>query len=267
MANLKIFPQKILDCGEIKYLGDINMKPKYILDFENKLLEARTVVQQYEYLFEGSTKRRYPSKEAYERSADKIIVDKYNEIHNDEFIMEYINFPDFDKYFQKGSDSIARYMGVEPYVTSVMINISPNWKGKYGQDKLTDKLMTKKFCQVIDTYLSASNRYSKYKYCLECGSEGNFLHAHIVAEFNKQCIKSVTTHINKGNHTVELRKIWDKIFPEGYVGLIKGKFAVQRIILRVDYLRQDKLDYLVEDKKPEGHKNLRDLNILKNEGF
>lgn len=122
--------------------------------------------------------------------------------------------------------------------------------------------MEKKFVSVIETYLKASNRYSKYRYVIECGSDGNHLHTHIVAEINKGMERSVQTHINKGNHSIELRKIWDKEMPKGKQGLLKGKYSIQRIMLRNEELVKDKLDYLIEEKKPEGHKNSRNLGIL-----
>ena len=162
---------------------------------------------------------------------------------------------------------IGDFMGIIPFSPCVMINISPAWKGKFGKDKLTDKLMIKKFQLVIEKYLHAAHRYSKWKYVLECGSEGNHLHAHIVAEINPKTEKSAITHLNKGNHAVDLRKIWNKNMPKGNEGYLKGKFAVQRIILRNEELKDDKLKYLIEEEKPEGHKNLRDLGILVNSGF
>lgn len=250
--SLKIFPQKVLDAGEIKYINEINMKPKFIYDFEEKILNGVQLKKEYENR-EGNRPRE--------------LCEKYFKMRDDYFLSKWVDDWEFGFRPKNNSESIAKYMGVEPYIPSVMINISPNWKGQFGKDKLTDKLMIKHFKKVLDKYLTASNRYSKYKYVLECGSEGNFLHAHIVAEFNKSNLKSVNTHINKGNHALEIRKIWDKTFPEGYVGLLKGKFAIHRIILRVENLRNDKLKYLLENEKPEGHKNLRDLDILVNEGF
>lgn len=272
MVILKIFPQKVLDCGEIKILADVNMDKKslYIECWsKNQRTKRRKFWNEekldYEYedlqnddFEEAPGKIKYALKRTYEDECMTFQLKRqWNMKIQEKTFMKYTDNPEM----------VYNYLGIKPYVTSVMINISPNWKGKFGQDKLTDKMMTKKFCQVIDTYLKASNRYSRWKYVLECGSEGNHLHAHIVAEFNKKCVKSVTTHINKGNHTVELRKIWDKIFPEGYVGLCKGKFSIHRIILRNEELRQDKLNYLIEDLKPEGHKNKSDLGILVNEGF
>lgn len=173
----------------------------------------------------------------------------------------------WDAFYEKEKETIYRFLGRIPYNPSVMINISPNWKGHYGQDPFNDEMMTERFQEVIDKYLKASNRYSKYKYVLECGGDGDHLHAHIVAEIREGMYKSVMTHINKGNHAVELRKIWDKAMPKGKQGLIKGKHSVQRIILRNELLRNDKLDYLIEEKKPEGHKNAEDLEILVSVGF
>lgn len=162
----------------------------------------------------------------------------------------------------KGSfDRIAKFMDVKPFRPHVMINISPAWKGKFGQDKTIDKIMVKGFKKIIETYLNSADRYSDWKYCLENGSNGDFLHAHIVAEINFLCEKSVKTHINKGNHKYELMKHWDKNF-KGNEGLLKGKFAVQRILLNNENLVKDKIDYLDENLKPEGHKNHCNLNLV-----
>ena len=287
MVILKMFPQKILDCGEIKILGDINMKSKDL--YRECWLKSRQEIWTEiwdpgigEYKMEEIRNENY--KELQPKSKLKWFIEiKEKQIYDSAYMdfdfknrlkhrkkYETMLKSSWDSFYEENKKDICKYLEIDipvPFVTSVMINISPNWKGKFGVDNLTDKLMIKKFCQVIETYLKASNRYTKYKYVLECGSGGDHLHAHIVAEFNKSCIKSVTTHINKGNHTVELRKIWDKIFPEGYVGVCKGKYSIQRIILRVEELRIDKLKYLIENEKPEGHKNLRDLGILRNAGF
>lgn len=253
------------DEGIIKYLPDVNMKPKYIREFETKLAHARNIQYRYEWAFkDGSI--MFDSEEQYERSEMKELCDEYEKIRGDPLIMAHINFPNHDKYFANGCNEIAKYMGVKPFLPCVMINISPNWKGKFGKDPLLDKLMIKHFIKVIEKYLSASNRYERYKYVLECGADGDHLHAHIVAEMKAGTQKSVVTHLNKGNHAVELRKMWDK-GEKGLEGVLKGKYAIQRIILRTETLRDDKLDYLVEELKPEGHKNLRDLNVLRTRGF
>lgn len=161
--------------------------------------------------------------------------------------------------------TIAEKLGYIPFIPCVMFNISPAWKGEFGKNELTDKLMIKNFCKVIDSYLNESfqgnKRYSKYKYCLECGSEGDFLHAHIVAEINPKITKSTKTHIMKGNHSQQLKKSWNKIF-KGHQGLLKGKYSVQRNLINSEEILADKLKYLHEENKEEGHQNLRDLNVI-----
>jgi hypothetical protein len=258
----------LLDAGEIKYVDDVKrMKPKYIIEFEEKLREARDICNRHEFMFKDAIdgKIQFNNREEFIRAGE--LIEKYEEMRKDEFLEKFINFPNFDYMFAKGSEAIAKYMGVIPFMPCVMINISPNWKGKFGEDPFCDEMMKEKFMEVIDKYLKAANRYSRYKYCLECGSEGNHLHAHIVAELNKGTEKSVMTHLNKGNHAIDLRKIWDKTFPKGMQGCLKGKYAVQRIILRNELLRDDKLKYLIEENKPEGHKNKEDLEILVSVGF
>lgn len=162
---------------------------------------------------------------------------------------------------------IAPLMGEEPFRPAVMINISPNWKGMYGQEEWKSKGMEKGFKQVIESYLSEefqnNKRYTKWKYCLECGSEGDFLHAHIVAEINPKIEASMKTHINKGNHTQQLRKLWNKNEKlKGYEGALKGKYSIQRVMINHNEILKDKLKYLKEKNKEEGHRNLKDLKLV-----
>ena len=98
------------------------------------------------------------------------MVEKWTEIQNDEFLMFHLYKDHCDKFWQNGCPEIARYMGVQPFHDCVMINISPNWKGKFGESDLIDKLMIKKFKIVIDNYLKSCDRWSKWKYVLECKS-------------------------------------------------------------------------------------------------
>lgn len=256
---------EILDEGENKFLSEINMpREKYIDDFMRKLFEARVTQAKYENYFNDG---KFVAENREEWLQFKECEAEYEKIRADPYIMESINFSCYDKLLWKGNKRMADYMGVIPFMPCVMLNISPNWKGKYGKDKLTDKIMCKKFQLIIEKYLNACNRYSKWKYVLESGGEGNFLHAHIVAEINPKIEKSTITHLNKGNHAIDLRKIWNKNMPKGNEGLLKGKFAVQRILLRNEELKNDKLKYLIEDNKPEGHQNLENLGILQSRGF
>lgn len=174
-------------------------------------------------------------------------------------------------------EDINSYLDIVPLVPHVMINISPVWTENMRNHKIMnhDKLK-RAFILIVTKYFNDANRYSSWKGVLETGSEDNFLHCHVVAECNKDCLKSVyqnynkhtgkdTSHIGKGNQCLELRKLWDKHFrdimegwsaPEGYVGLLKGKYSIQTIRLNNKELIRDKFAYLTEEGKSEGHKNL-----------
>ncbi len=153
--------------------------------------------------------------------------------------------------------SLYGFLGLIPFNPCVMINISPNWKGKVDpKDYHWQALLA----DTIQTYLKSCDRYTKWQYCLECGGDGDFLHAHIVAEINPAIHKSVMTHINKGNHKYEIIKALKKL--KGDEGLLKGKFAIQRILLNTETLRDDKLKYLFETNKPEGHQYKYDMDLV-----
>lgn len=140
---------------------------------------------------------------------------------------------------------VLDYMKIIPFTPSVMINISPNWNGKVIAGKIN------KLKKLINLYMS-EGWYDEWSYVIENGSEGKHIHAHIVAHMNPQRLKSTESHLRKGNHTRQLIKYSNKI--EGMGGLIEG-VSVQKVILRTETLVKDKLDYLIEEKKPSGHKN------------
>lgn len=240
----------ILDEAENKFVGECIMPPNCVSEFIRKLEQAKPV---YRAINNDDTTFR-PTRE----QLNEYQWFEQNQKAKDFYIWET------DPITNKDWNLISKMMGVEPFRPCVMINISPNWKGRYGEDPLLDEIMKDGFKEVIELYLNSCDRYSKWKYCLESGSEDNFLHAHIVAEINPKMAKSVKTHINKGNHKGELMKKMDKQFKEvkGFEGLLKGKYAVQRIMLNTEELRDDKLNYLLEENKPEGHRNKTDLSLV-----
>lgn len=144
------------------------------------------------------------------------------------------------------------HYGVEPFVPCVFITISPDWKGKVEQADVLEK-----FKNVLDNYAKACDRYSAGRFVLECGSDGDFIHAHFVLKFNNKIQKSVETHIAKGNHRQELLKAWKKEFKgmKGIEGCVKGKFEIAKNVIRTQIILTDKLNYLIEEKKPDGHTN------------
>jgi hypothetical protein len=144
-----------------------------------------------------------------------------------------------------------KFYKMEPPIPRVFLTISPNWKG-------TDITcsMIERFKIVLNSYLLESNRYTDARYVLECGGEGNHLHAHVVAQLNKDILKSVESHLAKGNHSQQIRKYWKKLFDD-FPDALKSRVSIHKNILRTDKIIEDKLNYLIEELKPEGHKNLQ----------
>jgi hypothetical protein len=132
-----------------------------------------------------------------------------------------------------------------------MINISPDWRCVEELKGKRNKRI-KMLKEIIEGYMREGSRYDYYSYVIEDGANGEHIHAHIVWHINPKLIKSVTTHLAKGNNTQQLKKHAAKF--KGMEGIIKG-VSVQKTFLRTEELVKDKLDYLIEEKKPEGHKN------------
>ena len=249
MVNNKM---KILDGGKLKFVCEVieMKKPHYVYDFENELLDMEIcyrnkIVAGEEY--QSKIVKNYECNCVREKQNYEIACNKwkreYEENPDKEFLMKFLfereitNKHDFDK--------IAKYYNIEPFVPHVMINISPNWNGKIITGKIN------KLKKLINLYLK-EGWFDRWSYVIENGSEGKHIHAHIVARMNPQRLKSVESHLRKNNHTRQLQKYSMKI--EGMEGLIEG-VSVQRILLRTETLVKDKLDYLIEERKPEGHKN------------
>lgn len=157
---------------------------------------------------------------------------------------------------QMNKQSIYRYFNIIPYIPSVMINISPNWKGR----EIT-KPMIKLFKLFMAELYKDCERFDKLKYVLECGFGGDLLHAHAVAQIKPEAVKSVKTQINKGNLHRSIRKLWKRSCEgaEGIGGEVEGllasKHSIQIQIINQKYIRDDKLLYLQEEHKPPSHKN------------
>ena len=97
------------------------------------------------------------------------------------------------KHFNEMSkQDIMDYYGEKVFNRCLMINISPDWKGKFMQGMISKRNFMK---QVILKFFNNCNRWTKIAYVIECGSEANFAHAHCVLEFNPGKYKStITTH-------------------------------------------------------------------------
>ena len=254
---------KILDENEIKQLSiiDYNMvKPKHIYDFEYLITQYK-----YEKLrLEASKERMITTNSAGGQEWSR----GYNQTTYDQVCREYHDHLDVfkEKYMDEmdmngihgipkiywNSKEICDFMGIIPFVPSVMINISPDWKEMKNHKNKVNVLK-----DIIDNYMK-EQWYEKWEYVIENGSDGKHIHAHLVAQMNSNRLKSVESHLKKGNHTQQLKKYAKKI--KGMEGIIKGN-SVQKIFLRTEEIVKDKLLYLHEDTKPEGHKN---KSVIKN---
>lgn len=155
---------------------------------------------------------------------------------------------------------LHRYFGLEIFHDCIMLNISPNWKGECSSLEHRCRIEFLKI--ILDKFFNDANRFTKYKYVIECGKDGNHTHCHAVFEINPNMSKSVNTWLAKANHSRDLRAIWKKCSDEisegaegAYEGVLNSKHSIQKIILRTRKLRDDKLDYLIEDLKPLSHQN------------
>ena len=187
--------------------------------------------------------------------SDKMEKFRIKYFNEDSLKQEFIYFnyeQDIADVFRKhwSEQELLDYLGIIPFTPSVMINISPDWKS--AKEKMTNTTKAKRLESLVNDYLKIDQRYDYYSYVIENGATGEHIHAHIVAHINPKIGKSVNTHLAKSRHVPQLRTCAKRI--KGMEGTIKGT-GVVKTFLRNEQLVADKLDYLIEEKKPEGHKN------------
>ena len=164
--------------------------------------------------------------------------------------------------------NLYEYYNVEKFTKSWMLNVSPNWKGV-----LITREMLNFFVAVIESFYGNCDRFTKMDYVLENGHGRDHLHAHIVFELNTKK-PGYMTPIKKGKILTEFRNCWNRLAKDNPsmdnltiddewidpVDLCKSRCALNTCLLTSPEMLKDKLDYLVEDLKPESHKN--DLHHL-----
>lgn len=249
----------ILDEGKKKFVAEVieMKKPDYVYKFEKEICEMNLCYYRQEQC--GRTLqekcRRYGDHTCKaEMEAYKEAQVNWRQYQNNEFLLRYL-FEDEVKCKSEFT-RIAGYYKIIPFIPSVMINISPDWS---VLEKRTNNQKTTILKGIINKYI-LEGWYQKWSYVIENGGQGDHIHAHFVGELNKERQKSTESHLARGNHTKQLQKYSKKL--KGCGGLIKG-VSVQRCMLRTETLVKDKLDYLIEEKKPEGHKN----HSIINDGF
>lgn len=253
MVNHKNF---VVDEGILKCVPEVNMGIKN--DYESLCWKkSKLFFTKKAWNEEAGEMLHFSVRNENFKEAPKRILyalDKTSEDHQEALLNERckwtIDICNKSMIRHAGSEqAILDYLDIKPFIPSVMINISPDWE---SVGKRTNTCKIKILSDIIEKYLAEGNRYSKASYVIENGSKGDFIHAHVVAEMNGSLIKSVNTHLAKGNHTKQLIKLADK--RKGMEGMLKG-VGIQKVFLRTPELVSDKLDYLIEAKKPEGHKN------------
>ncbi len=161
-------------------------------------------------------------------------------------------------------EMIADYYKIKPFKPYWMLNISPNWKGEKCRLSVDTARRIKFISEVMELFYDDAKRFSKVKYVIEGGKEGDFLHVHAVFELNAKKPNNIL-HMKKGNFLKSFRTIWNRhaseVCPkwEGHVG---SKHALQTTYITSQEMLQDKLDYLVEDLKPISHQNSSDFKSI-----
>jgi hypothetical protein len=174
-----------------------------------------------------------------------------------------INILDVDTKGLSIEEWCMNYYGVEKFNTAWMLNVSPNWKGC-----VITRDMINFFIAVIELFFDNCNRFTKMSYVLENGHGKDHLHAHIVFTLNTKK-PGYMTSIKKGNILQEWRNCWNRLAKDNpsmddltiddewidCVDLCKSRHALQTCLITNKEMLEDKLNYLIEDLKPELHKN------------
>ncbi len=231
-------------------------KPGYIYDFERLIQGMNMKYDQRDMYHTNNVAKDGGWKHEWNQKIYDSLCRECQEFEEDKVLIAYRFENSVPKCLWK-SRGICEYMNVTPFVSSVMINISPDWDGKCPKtgkqiDRRSNSCKIEILKNIVEGYLREGQRYGKASYIIENGSEGDHIHAHIVAEFNPMIQKSVNTHLTKGVHSSQLIKRANKL--KGMGGMLKG-VGIQKVFLRTEKLVEDKLDYLIEEKKPDGHKN------------
>lgn len=159
-----------------------------------------------------------------------------------------VKLKSFNEIFAEGLDLekyCMEYFNIKKFENCWMLNISPDWKGNICLDNI------RHFKEVMRLFYNNTRRFSYVKYVLECGGEANFLHCHAVFKLNPDKPGNMKS-CYKGNFLKEFRSCWDRL---GYKGKVKGRHALQTTLITNKEMLKDKLEYLIEELKPESHKN------------
>ena len=253
---------KILDCGVKKYTPEINMTKlgldlynKYKMEehelevFGSEFEEQRQIYQQWNKEYEIYLRKNefHDEKNIYCTCGGCYppVQPKLKDVQRDTYEkFKNWNWLGGQRYTRTMDPMLFEHFGIKPFEPWVMINISPDWAGKK-----IEKQNICKFKNIFKKYM-AEGWYSEWKYVLEAGGNGDFLHLHALCKMGSDIkkLKSTRTHIGKSNWKNQIMKYAKA---EGLEGRFK-KPGMQVTTIQGECgqeILNDKLDYLIEEKK------------------
>lgn len=146
---------------------------------------------------------------------------------------------------------LCEILNIIPFIPSLSINLSPDWKG-------SSLSLEHRFLILHDFMVSFLDEYrpflfTEYAFVVECGSEGNFPHLHTVLQCNPKTKKQLNTWLSK-NSKARINKHFKKSCLKNGIDPVGINYQTCRI--NSEEILNDKIDYLFENRKPPGHKNL-----------
>ncbi len=246
------------------------------------------VHNKFSVLDEGTIKylpERIMSKNSFDPKVLRMMEDEWMRyqplIYKNDFTREIVDLSEVPEFFLKHHRDVfailnnqefvykkfLQWKKIPPFIPFMTLNISPNWSRMNGKPESWKQDM---LVELIERFAKQNDRFRQCDYVLECGSNGDHLHAHLVLLLNPKFEKTTITQQRKGNLARSVRKLWkdicDKHLEGSHLevmgGILEGKFALQFSLLRKPEFLEDKLAYLVEELKPEDHKNSYKLNIF-----
>jgi hypothetical protein len=172
--------------------------------------------------------------------------------------LEKLEWNNMKRPTELSKKELYEFFNMTEFQDCIMINVSPKWVE--GLEGLNEGGKIKFLKIVLNKFITCSDRFTKHKFVIECGKNGNHIHAHAVLQLNPDMKKSNKTWISKGNITRDLRAVWNKLSRELELeqeDCLKSKYAIQTILIKNERMLKDKLDYLIEELKPLSHQNLQ----------
>lgn len=229
------------------------------MPYKNKILDAGQLKSIDHYMSGISYKKEMQFLEDRYRGEYTILETKCREPPVEYANECYQKLKGMTKPWDMTNKMLMEYYDFIPYRPCWMLNISPDWKGNKLKRNVDTAKKVAMVRRVMNIFYGDASRFTKMKYTIEGGKEGNFLHIHAVFELNIKKPNNIN-HMKKGNFLKSFRTIWNTENKDTkWEGLVGSKYALQTTFLTTKEMLNDKLDYLIEDKKPASHQNHPDF--------